>query len=241
MQEEDQQEEDRKYFQNLFFNGMHFGIPALIVSTYDDNPFLIKEVQPLRDDKYIDPDDEEEFKVSLPIISNVPFAGNMMFGGFLFTLPLAKGDKVWLTGCDISLDDLLELKLEGIKDIDIRETRRLDLSDMVAVGSFATKKDAISDFDKDNLVIRTLDNSVYLKIKKNGEFTMKGTKLMFGDEGASVALANAVKVNSRLGNIESFLNSHIHIDPLSGVTGIASVPYVESVGSTASTKVFTND
>lgn len=241
MQNEDQQEEERKYLQNLFFNSMHFGIPALIVETYDDNPFLIKTVQPFRVDQFIDPDDDEIFKVPLPTISNVPFTGHMMFGNFLISLPLKKGDKVYLVGCDISLDDLLELKLENINDIDIRETRRLDISDMVAVGSFATKKDTISDYDKDNLMIRTVDNSVYLKIKPNGEFTMKGTKLMFGAEGASTALANAVKVNSRLANIESFLNSHVHIDPLSGVTGIASVPYVESVGSTASTKVFTND
>jgi len=241
MQNEDQQEEERKYFQNLFFNSMHFGIPALIVETYDDNPFLIKTVQPFRSDSFIDPDDDEIFKVPLPTISNVPFTGHMMFGNFLISLPLKKGDKVWLTGCDISLDDLLELKLENINDIDIRETRRLDLSDMVAVGSFATKKDTISDYDKDNLVLRTVDNSVYLKIKSNGEFTMKGTKLMFGAEGASTALANAVKVNSRLGNIESFLNSHIHTDPLSVSTGPVVTPFVESVGSTASTKVFTND
>lgn len=241
MQNEDQQEEDRKYLQNLFFNSMHFGIPALIVEIYDDNPFLIKTVQPFRIDPFIDPDDDEIFKVPLPTVSNIPFTGHMMFGNFLISLPLKKGDKVWLTGCDISLDDLLELKLENINDIDIRETRRLDLSDMVAVGSFATKKDTISDYDKDNLMIRTVDNSVYLKIKPNGEFTMKGTKLMFGAEGASTALANAVKVNSRLGNIESFLNSHIHTDPLSATTGPVVTPFIESVGSTASTKVFTND
>lgn len=237
MQNEDQQEEERKYFQNLFFNSMHFGIPALIVETYDDNPFLIKTVQPFRSDSFIDPDDDEIFKVPLPTISNVPFTGHMMFGNFLISLPLKKGDKVWLTGCDISLDDLLELKLENISDIDIRETRRLDLSDMVAVGSFATKKDTISDYDKDNLVLRTLDNSVYLKIKSDGEIIMKGSKLFIGSDTANKALAIAQKVMDNFNKLIPIATAWNTI--LVPLFGLPTFP--TTFDSMDSQKVVTND
>jgi hypothetical protein len=235
MQTEDTEEEFRTYLNNMFFNSMAIGFPAKVVKFDEINQLL--DVQPLVKELYND--EEEDFYVNLPMIQNVPFLATMDFGDFVVTLPVKEGDKVWLTGSNISLDDLLEV--DGKEPIDIRESRKFDLSDMVAISIFKTKQDKINNYDKDNFVIRTKNNDTYLKIKANGEFTMKGTKLFFGADNSSTALANSVKVNQRLANIESFLNSHIHIDPLSGVTGIASVPYVESVGSTASTKVFTND
>lgn len=231
MQKEDMMKEDKDYFNNLFFNNMFTGLPARITKVYSDNAQLIEEVQPLNKDTWLI--DDEEQKHNLPPINNVPFSGTFEFGDMCITFPFAVGDLVWLTGSDISLDDLLEL--DPKEPIDIREYSKWGLSNMVAIGSFPTKLRKIDNVDRESITIRTKDNSTYIKIKKNGEIVNKGV-LLVGDDTASKALALAEKVNSNFIKLQQW--AALANTPM-GIYGIPPAPV--TYDDTSSNKVFTND
>ena len=150
------------------------------------------------------------------------------------TFPFQVGDLVWLTGCDISLDDLLEL--DPKEPIDIREYSKLQLSNMVAIGSFPTKLRKIENVDREAITIRTKDNSTYIKIKKNGEIVNKA-KLLVGSDTASNPLARADKVND---NFSKFLPIAAAWNTI--LAPLFSLPtFPTTFDDTSSNKVFTND
>lgn len=230
MQTEDFRKENKTYIKSLITDDMFIGIPA-IVKKFDEQTQLL-DVQPLL--KELWNDEEENFYVDLPLIQNVPFCGNLDFGVFCVTFPVSIGTKVWLTGSNISLDDLLELDLK--EPIDIRETRQFDLSDMIAIADFKTKKTAISNYDKDNFNIRLKNNEVYLKIKPDGTFINTGTSFLFGNDTADKALALAEKVNA---NFEAWKQWSILANTPMGIYGIPPAPVTYQ--DTSSGKMFTND
>lgn len=217
------------------FNKKFTGCPAIITS-FDDKTQLAS-VKPLYKESFFDDETAEVFEKEYPIINNVPVTFPK-FGNFVITFPVKKDNECWLKFSSRSLDDFIET--DGKTVIKLNESRAMDLNDAVAEFGFPTKKNTISNFDTDNLVIRTLDNNVYLKIKSDGTFNLKGSRLNIGADNASKALALAEKVDQNFNTLSSYL-IELTAKLLPGsVVGILP-PVPPTFSGNNSTKAFTND
>jgi hypothetical protein len=110
-------------------------------------------------------DIEEQFGESYEkpdILEDVPIAFPRVMG-FVVTMPIKKGDKVMLIFAHSSIDKWCVNGESNNKD-----TRTHHISDAVAyIDSIRPENDPIKNFDEDNLVLRTIDNNIHIKIKKD--------------------------------------------------------------------------
>ena len=212
------------------------GCPAIITSFNDITQ--LASVKPLYKESFFDDETAQAFEKEYPIINNVPVTFPK-FGNFVITFPVKKNNECWLKFSSRSLDDFIET--DGKTVIKLNENRIMDLNDAVAEFGFPTKKNAISNFDTDNLVIRTLDNNVYLKIKADGTFNLKGSRLNIGADNASNALALAQKVDTNFQALTTYLTTLTTALLPGSVVGIIPPPALPNFTTNNSTKAFTND
>lgn len=137
-----------------------------------------------------------EANESIDVISGVPVYFPRA-GGFMLTMPIAKGDKCWLTFADRSLD----VWFERGTDADPIDLRRHALSDAVALIGVSPKPDALTEFDEKRAVfgkqggkrIALTDNEIHLGVGHN--------------EDATDAVALASKVMDNLNALKDTINS----------------------------------
>jgi Phage protein Gp138 N-terminal domain len=102
--------------------------------------------------------------ITLPVLSQVPVRF-MKSGDFTICFPLKENDEVSVYIIERSIDNWLEQG--GIQSPN--DTRRFDLSDAYAVPILYSQTQKITDFDPDNLVIKSNNGNSKITIKKTGE------------------------------------------------------------------------
>jgi hypothetical protein len=226
--------EEMRDFLDTYFEDKHTGLPALVESF--DSAKQMAAVKILYKESYLD-DDNKNFDVEYPVINNVPVQFPR-FGKWAMTFPITKGDPCWLNFSSRSIDDFLETDFKTI--VQLRESRTMDINDAIATFEFSTAKNKLENYSTDSLVLRTKDNSVFLEIKENGTFNLKGSRLNIGSASASKALALAEKVNNNFTSLSSYIGLLTTALAPGSVVGIVPPP-APSFTSNNSTKVFTND
>lgn len=140
-------------------------------------------------------EDDTRVAESLPVIEGVPviFPGA---GAFKITFPISKGDIVWLVFGEGSLDKWLD---KGGSDVDPDDDRRNALSDAVAIPGILPFSDA-SD--------QTAD----------GAMVLSGAEIRAGSKDAT----DPVVLKSEFDTLQAKYDTHTHLDPVSGSTGVTS-------------------
>lgn len=127
-------------------------------------------------------------------------------GGASVTWPLVAGDPLVLIVCDRAIDGW---KANGGGDQTPIDPRRFDLSDAVALpGGHAPA---------DPLAAGAVDEGAIVLTPPTGGV------VKLGGAAASAWVALADLVDARLSALKTYLDTHVHSDPLSGVTGPPSV------------------
>ena len=217
-----------------FTNQINTCLPAKIVKIRDKQTI---DVQPTIK-KTLKRDDDIE-SVEYAVIPNVPVF-IMCSQDYFLSFPMKVGDPVLLIFSQHCIDDYM--LTDGKEIIDTKQPLNHDLNNAIAILGIMSPKNKIDEISPDDLILGKKDGSSKIIIKANNKVQIKASSVELGDIGASKPLALSEIVDSRLSALETFQNSHIHIDPISAVTGIASVPFVPGNGgaSTASTKVKTD-
>lgn len=194
------------------------------------------DVQPVLKRVYLD-EDGQEVEVPYPVITNVPVACPRGGGAFV-SLPLKKGDPVWLIFAERSLDGYLET--DGAQQLDPQDARRHHISDAIAYPGGGTFTNHIPNAHADDLVVGLESGDAELHIKPNGEVWFKAGKLMLGANGAAKAMALAEKVEAEIQALRDYVAGHTHTWPGGMSPAPTTAPIVPpgAVGSTASSKVF---
>ncbi len=175
--------------------GVRIALPGEVIS-YDANEQkadikpLIKDLVPTREGK--------ELLETLPVIPNVPVIWQRA-GGFLLTMPLAKGDKVLLLANDRSIDNWVSG--DG-REQNPDDFRTHSLSDCVAYPGFYPFSAALGDTDhKDHMVLGREGGTAQVHIKAD--------EVSLYEENAAdfVALAQKVldELQTQQTNIQSVL------------------------------------
>jgi len=122
------------------------------------------EAAPIVRQRYLNGDSER-----IPVISNIPvkFPSG---GGYAITFPLIKGDDVFLSFAERSID---EWKAQGNPDIDPQSKRRFDLADATAY-PIRSPSNALQSADASAMVLGE-DSPSGLKIRINGGKISIGT------------------------------------------------------------------
>lgn len=92
-------------------------------------------------------------------------------GDFTITVPLKEGDEVAIYFIERSIDNWLEQG--GIQSPN--DTRRFDLSDAYAVPVLYSQKQKITNFDPDNMVIKSTNGNSKITLKTTGEIVIDTT------------------------------------------------------------------
>lgn len=108
--------------------------------------------------------------INLPVLSSVPIRF-LKSGDFTITFPLKEGDEVALYFMERSIDNWLEDG--GIQSPN--DTRKFDLSDAYAVPVLYSQKQKITDFDPDNMVIKSTNGNSKITLKTDGTILMETT------------------------------------------------------------------
>lgn len=228
-------EEELFEFLDNYHSSKHQGLPAL-VEKFDADKQMVS-VKILLKEKFYDDLEKEEFEKEYPVINNVPVQFPR-FGNWVITFPINKGDKCWLNFSSRSLDDFLETDFQTM--ISLQESRTHDINDAIATFEFSTAKNKLSNFNNNGLVLRSINNNVYLEILANGTFNLKGSRLNVGSDSASKALALAEKVDQNFTTLSTYLTTLATSLLPGSVVGILPVP-TPTFTANNSGKVFTND
>ena len=223
---------------NILFDNILNGINTCQVGKvlkYDKTTNMAT-IQPIFKAVHLNDDNEEIIK-DKPVIENV-LVYFQRSGGYYCYSSVNVGDIGLLFTVQRSIDGYLEG--DGKNTIDPIDNRKFDLSDSVFFPGLTPKKNKIINLPQTVFKIAKVDDSIIIQIASNGEVQIKTGAVRLGSLTANLALAMAQKTNARLDALESFQNTHIHIDPLSAVTGIVSVPFIAGGGDVSSTKVFSN-
>lgn len=198
------------------------------VESYDSET-QTADVKPLLSKTVVDQDGNEE-SVEIPVISKVPVAFSRG-GGHFVSLPLEKGDNVFLVFCDRSIDDYWFS--DGSAPMDQDDFRAHDLSDAVAIPAFYPSSKSISDSIGGDGVFGKERGA---QVRSKGDAIEVTSNGLAAAIGGYVAMANLVA--AELNNIAVLFNpatGHTHTSPAGGNTGPPSSAYVP--GSVESTNL----
>ena len=198
---------------------LHVSLPGR-VERYDPKTKLA-DVKPLLKSTVIDDEDNEQ-KVSLPVIPNVPvvFQGA---GGFRVTFPVQPGDTVLLVFAERSIDRWIS---QG-GEVDPVDLRQHALADAIAVPGLNDVPRAWS------------DAGTHMTAGKDGgpQIHFKENLIELGAEGGEgVALGNTL--SQFLAKLILWLNAHTH--PVSGTLAGKSLPPIDPAPNVASSTVKTS-
>lgn len=172
--------------------GVHVAIPATVVE-FDSKKQTAKVSIDILEQI-------GEQNSSIANLEDVPFAFPRS-GGFVITFPVNVGDKVQLLFQHRSID---KWAIDGTKDQ--KDLRTHNINDSIASNLVAYPlNDLINDFAVDGLVLRTLDNSNYIKLTQNGIFIKGNVKI----EGELEVTGIIKSLKDVVANIISLLK-HIH-------------------------------
>lgn len=209
-------------------------LPAFVNSYNPENQTA--EVQPIHAEYYLLEDGTKELQ-QWPAIPNVPVLHPRSEAGFYIHLPVKKGSLVFLICSQRSLDEWFET--DGKTEVIPEELTTHGASDFVALPMGSTNRNKIAGANADDLLIGHTNNDVKIRLEPDGTVNITASRINLGDEAGALALALAQEVNDNFTAFRTAYNAHIHIDPLSGVTGIPTVP-LGSPGDVSSEKVFTD-
>ena len=116
--------------------------------------------------------------INLPVLSKVPIRF-LKSGDFTITFPLKEGDEVALYFIERSIDNWLEDG--GIQSPN--DTRKFDLSDAFAVPILYSQAQKITDFDPDNMVIKSTNGDSEIIMATNGTITINANIVNLGATG----------------------------------------------------------
>jgi Phage protein Gp138 N-terminal domain len=141
------------------------------------------------------PDDgtDPEWK-EMPLIVDVPiyFPGTAEFA---LTFPIKQGDECLLVICDRSID--LWHEKGDVQEFD--DMRHHHTSDAIAFVGLRSKPNVLSDYDEDNVQLRTADGDVAITIDKDGVITLAAgdsTVVTIDDQNALItAKATTIKLD----------------------------------------------
>lgn len=184
-------------------DGLHTAMPAEVLAYHPLTQTV--DVQPVCKAMHYDADGEKVFEV-LPPIVNVPVAFPRG-GGYFVSVPLAKGDFVWLMFSEVSLS---EWRTTG-QTSNPEDVTRHGLSYPVALPACWPDTAPLTDgaATETEMVLGKDDNDSQIRI---------GSTIIKVGRGASnfVALANIV--NAALSQIFTIFNGHVHHDSGAGVS-----------------------
>lgn len=219
---------------NYFTSKIFTCLTAKITKIHDNQTV---NVQPTVKDT-IEQDGEIVSK-DYPIIPRVPVF-IMSSKDYFISFPIKVNDPCLLLFSKHSIDKYASVDNPDI--VDSEDLSNHDINNAIALVGIISPATKINEISSNNFIVGKKDGSSKIIITSDNKVQIKASSVELGDLGASKALALAEKVDARLTALENFQNSHIHLDPLSAVTGIASVPFVPANGgaTTGSTKVKTD-
>jgi hypothetical protein len=227
-------EESLETIIRAFTNQVNTCLPAKIVKIHNNQTV---NVQPTV--KKTITQDNEIKSIDYPIIPRVPVF-IMSSKDYFMSFPIKEGDPCLLLFSTHSIDKYAIA--DNPDSIDSEDLTHHDINNAIALVGIISPATKINEISSNNFIVGKKDGSSKIIITSDNKVQIKASSVELGDLGASKALALAEKVDARLSALENFQNSHIHIDPLSAVTGIVSVPFVPANGgaTTGSTKVKTD-
>ena len=122
--------------------------------------------------------------VNIPVLKDVPVRFQRV-SGYTITLPVKSGDNVLVVFSERSIDTWL--LNGGIQDP--ADKRRHSFSDAFALPMMYSQPDKISDFDPDNLQIKSLNGNSKITIKLTGEIQIDTT-------GETIINSSKTKINN---------------------------------------------
>lgn len=140
--------------------------------------------------------------VNLPVLSQVPVRF-LKSGDFTITFPLKAGDEVALYFIERSIDNWLEDG--GIQSPN--DFRKFDLSDAYAVPVLYSQQQKITNFDPDNMVIKSTNGKSKITLKTDGTISMETT------------------ANTEITSAKTIINNDLD------VTGTITAPIIEAATS----------
>lgn len=195
----------RDAIQDALFE-LHTGLPASVEAF--DAAAGTCDVQPLLRRAYVHPDDDDrELLLDLPVISAVPIhyaAG----GGWAITFPLERGDIVYLTFAERSLDRWKEA--QPLQRVDPVEASLHPLAGAVAVPGLRPRTAALSGLQRGGLRLGKEDGSTEIFIDVNGKVTIKATQVAITDENASKSYVLGEDLVQYLQQLTIWLQTHTH-------------------------------
>jgi len=198
---------------------LHVALPGRVESYDLENQAV--DVKPLLKRTFLTAEGED-ISESLPVIPSVPVLFQRA-GGFFLSLPIQKGDFVFLIFNERSIDKWITGSGEETDPVD---TRMHSLSDAVAFPCFYPFSESISDAHADNLVIG----------KDSGpQAHFKASEIHIGAENASDFAAQAQKTLNELTAIINGYNVHTHPTGV-GPSG-PPTPLLSPASPVAATKV----
>lgn len=126
--------------------------------------------------------------INLPVLTKVPVRF-LKSGDFTITFPLKKDDEIALYFVERSIDNWLQNG--DIQSPD--DYRKFDLSDAYAVPVLYSQKNKISDFDEENLVIKSTNGNSKIVLKKDGNISIE-TKANTEIKSAKTIINNDLEV-----------------------------------------------
>jgi hypothetical protein len=145
-------------------------------------------------------DDGSEILEELPIITDVPVVFPRS-SEFFVSFPMTKGDLVLLIFCERSIDVWLSGNGDDTNPDDFR---RHDLSDAIAIPGMYPFKKAISQVDKDNMVLGK-DKGIQIHLTPDGTVE---AKMGGGTAGLSAAIAE--KLETLYTSVKMAFDNHTH-------------------------------
>lgn len=185
---------------------LHTAIPG-IVDSYDAAT-QTASVKPCIKRKYSDGS-----IVDLPVINKVPVV-IPSGGGFFASFPIQKNDSVLLVFSERSLEYWKETG--GV--VNPGDPRKFHIADAFAIPGGLAKPSVFTNTDPEKLVIGHKDGNAEIHADKNGPVSIKASELILGAHTSSEFVAIRSRVETRLSDIESKLNSLIsnyqtHVHP----------------------------
>lgn len=156
--------------------------------------------------------------INLPVLSSVPvrFPKSKAFS---ISFPLVEGDEVALYFIERSIDNWLEQG--GIQSPN--DTRKFDLSDAYAVPVLYSQQNKITDFDPDNMVIKSNNGNAKITLKADGTILMETTG------------------NTEITSAKTIINNNMDIVGDLDVTGKITAPTIEASTSLIAGTAEVND
>jgi hypothetical protein len=180
---------------------LHTAMPGKVES-YDASTQTVS-VKPQIKTAYPDGEGDYTHK-DLPVIPNVPVQFPRA-GGFFVSFPIQKGDFVLLVFSERSIQAWRD-KGTAVEPGDLALH---PLDGAVAIPGVYPEADALADASDTDMVLGK-DGTEAAQIK------LTSSQVHLGGGDQFVALSNLV--NSRLSAMVTFINAHIHNDPVTGVT-----------------------